>query len=171
MKERFDENGNQIGDGATHCTYRIEDFGELPVRAIVSESYSTESVYVTYTNLDTLVTVKVRFSSHICNDVKFGAAIDGNSSDARNEILYRLGFIDRVFVPAFVNHINTQYVAKKKLNTYEEADKTIAELIALPAGTDISEYRGKLAKGSTMLITSDKVLRVQRGGYFKYNEK
>lgn len=171
MKERYDENDQPIGDGTTHCSYRIEDFGELPVRAIVSESYSTESVYVTYTNLDSHVSVKVRFSSHTCNDVKFGAAIDGNTSDARNEILFRLGFIDRIPVPFFVNHIHTQYVAKKKLHAYEEADKTIAEIIALPAGTDISEYRGKLAKGTTKMITSDKVLRVQRGGDFKYIEK
>lgn len=170
-KERYDINGQMIGDGNSHCLYHIEEFPGLPIKTNVQKSLSTESVYVTYLNMETLEIAKVRFSSHTCNDVEFGAVIDGYTSNARNEILYRLGFMTKEFVPYFMNHIHTQPVAKKKLHLYEEADKTIKELIGLPVGTDISEYRGKIAKGTNMMITSDKVLSVQRGGYFKYIAK
>lgn len=171
MKERYDENGHLIGDGSWHHPYHIEEFPGLNLRITVQKSATTESVYVFYMNRETLEYAKVRFSSHISNDLKYGAVIDGKSPDARNEILFRIGLMTKTFIPRFVNHIHTQYVAKKKLHLYEEADKTIAELTALPAGTDISEYRGKIAKGTTLMITSDKILSVQRGGDFKYTEK
>lgn len=96
---------------------------------------------------------------------------DGRSSNARNEILYRLGFIDRVFIPSYRNLVTHQAVAKKKLHLYVECDKTLSELIALPEGTDISEYKGKLAKGSTEMITSSIVKRVECGGHFEYIKK
>ena len=171
MKERYDENGMLIGDGSTHCTYYIEDFGSMPICTIVNESLSSESVYISYVNTETNESVKVRFSSHISNDVKFGAVIDGYSGNVRNEILYRLGFISREFVPHYTNHIHTQYVAKKKLHLYEECDKSLAELVALPEGTDISAYRGKRIKGTNEIITSDTVLSIQCGGHYEYKNK
>lgn len=172
MKERFDENGMMIGDGNTHCTFNIEDFTGYPIKATVSESLSTESVYVTYLNTETLALAKVRFSSHICNDVKFGAVVDGRSSDARNEILYRLGFLNRRTVYKKFNWISRQSVAKKKLHLYEECDKTFEELRSLPTGTDISEYKGKLLKGTAEVITCDKVFELfSKVGKIEYYEK
>lgn len=166
--ERYDINGQMIGNGDSHCLYHVEEFPGLPIKTNIQKSLSSESVYVTYLHLETLALAKVRFSSHTCNDVEFGAVIDGHSSNVRNEILYKLGFIERRFVPAFASHITYQYVAKKKMHLYEVADKTIEELSSLPVGTDISEYRGKIAKDSSMVITSSKVTSKQVGGHFEY---
>lgn len=166
--ERYDINGQMIGNGDSHCAYNIEEFPGLPIKTNVQKSLSSESVYVTYLHMETLKLAKVRFSSHTCNDVEFGAVIDGHSTNVRNEILYKLGLVERRFVPAFSGCITFQNVAKKKMHLYEVADKTIAELSSLPAGTDISEYRGKIAKDSSMVITSSKVISKQIGGHFEY---
>jgi hypothetical protein len=56
-----------------------------------------------------------------------------------------------------VSSIANRAVAKKDVSQYEESDKTIQELYALGANADISEHKGKLAKGSTYLILGDKV--------------
>jgi hypothetical protein len=87
-----------------------------------------------------------------------------------NEILHRLGILGRVFIPLKRKRILSRAVSKKDIlkGIYEEADKTIKELYALPVGTDISMYKGKIAKGGNSLIQGDKVEEYieQRTGYF-----
>ncbi len=168
MTTRFDSNDQMIGEGDVHAHFSIEEFEGFPIRSSVQESISTESVYVVYTNEVTGAAVQVRFSGHCCNAVRFGEVIDGYGRQVREQILFRLGLATRRFVPAFVNHVITQAVAAKRLANYEMASLTLEEIKALPAGSDISEFCGKIAKDSNYLIKSDRVLSVQQGGKFIY---
>lgn len=155
---RTDRSGNPIGDGSYHHNYDIRDFGNKypEIKHTVNLSQSTESVYVTYSSPKTHKSVTLRFSDHENNAVKFGDQLNGIlASD--DEILYKLGYKKRTFIPKKRLFIGTQQIAKKKLKDYEEADKTIQELYALGAGADLSEYKGKRAKGSNYLIWGDKV--------------
>ena len=155
---RTDRSGNPIGDGSYHHNYDIRDFGDKypEIEHTVNLSQSTESVYVTYSSPKTHKSVTLRFSDHENNAVKFGDQLNGIlASD--DEVLYKLGYKKRTFIPLKRLFIGTQQIAKKKLKDYEEADKTIQELYALGAGADLSKYKGKRAKGSNYLILDDKV--------------
>lgn len=175
--DKKDRAGNEIGDGTHHSYYRVSEFNEYPeIKSSVSESATTESVYVTYTNTKNGETVTVRFSDHENNATKFGDQLNGNSySD--NEILHRLGLKQRVFIPDTYLMIDSRQVAMKKLDQFEEAPLTIKEMYDLGKDADISQHKGKLAKGSNYLILGDKVTEqintgrdyfgnpVQRGKY------
>ena len=155
---RTDRSGNPIGDGSYHHNYDIRNFGNKypEIKHTVNLSQSTESVYVTYSSPKTHKSVTLRFSDHENNAVKFGDQLHGIlASD--DEVLYKLGYKKRTFIPKKRLFIGTQQIAKKKLKDYEEADKTIQELYALGAGADLSKYKGKRAKGSNYLILDDKV--------------
>lgn len=154
-----DKAGNLIGDGKYHSSYDIIDFPGRPyIRHSVDKSQSTESVYVTYTNKNNGKFVRLRFSNHESNSVKFGDDLNGKLA-SRDEILYRLGEKKRTFVPHKRLTIETRQVSKKDLvsGKFEEADKTIKELYSLGAGADLSKYKGKIAKDSNYLIVGDKV--------------
>lgn len=158
-KINTDRNGNFIGDGSIHNDYSISDFSKYPqITHSVSKSNTTESVYVTYKNTENRKFVTLRFSGHNNNAVKFGDELNGDTT-SDNEILYRLGLKQRKFVPIKHKIIPTQQVSKKKIEdgSYQEADVTMQQLYDLPAGSDISEYKGKIAKDSNYLITGDKV--------------
>lgn len=164
IRYREDRNGQPIGDGSVHFPYEVVDFSGYPqISHRVSESVGTESVYVTYTNEDTGAKATVRFSGHENNATKFGDQLSGwyNNSPVKqqmeNELKYRLGLVDRKYI--YAKSIPTRSVSNKELaaGTYPEADKTIQELYELPVGTDLAQYKGKLAKGSRYLITGGKV--------------
>ena len=147
---KTDRIGNEIGTGNYHVDFTVENFGES-VLASVSKSVSSESVYVTYTNLDNDKTITVRFSNHENNAVRFGDQLNG-ATTTNNEILFHLGVKKRTFVPNTYKSICNQKVAKKRLAQYEESSLTISEMYDLEVGTDISAHTGKLAKGSNYLI-------------------
>lgn len=151
-KDRFDKHGNMIGDGSYHCEYSVFDIDGVGVN--VSFSESSESVYVTYSYGDKRCIV--RFSNHLCNSVSFGDYLDGNMA-YMNEIRYRLGLCGREFVPDTRLWIESRNVKKIEACNYDECDKTIQELYAMGSGASLSEYVGKLAKGSRLLIIGDVV--------------
>lgn len=163
MKQiKTDRLGNYIGSADSHAFYNVIDFSTYPeVEARVSESSSTESVYVTYVNTRLHKSVTVRFSHHICNAVEFGDMLDGNVA-SRNEVLCHLGLMSRTFKPDSFLHIVTRQISNKDLRKgiYEEAPLTIQEMYALGEGADLSRYEGKLAKGSRYLIQSNVVKRL-----------
>jgi len=151
--DRFD---NMIGSAEFHSAYSVEDFSDYPqIYASVNKSETTESVYVSYYNSDNGERVTVRFSNHMNNATLFG---DQLSWDAPiDQILYRLGLATREFFPESKLFINRRQVSIKKLNQYEEASLTIQEMYELGAGADLSEFTGKLAKGSVELILGTSV--------------
>lgn len=170
MYIREDINGAVIGGYESEASYHVEDFTGYPIEVSVNKASSTESVYVIYKRTDDLSkSATVRFSWHTCNGVMFGDYIDGNNTSiVRNEILYRLGFKQKKFVPFTKHYICKESVGKKRMKQYEMCDKTIEELVKLPIGTDLSEYVGKIAKDSNILIKSDKVLLVEDHHYGRY---
>lgn len=156
-KIKTDKNGNYIGDGKYHVDFNVIDFSEYPqIKTSVSKSNTTESVYVTYRNNDNLESVTARFSNHENNAVKFGYELNGYLTN-KNEILYRLGFKKRVFVPNKKKFIYSRMVAYKDLDKYQEADITIKEMYDLGENASLKEYKGKLAKDSNYLILGDEV--------------
>ena len=174
---REDKNGNVIGNGDYHVNYTVYDMPD-GVEIHVSESISTESVYVTYQYQDKKVTV--RFSWHENNAVKFGDQLNGYLTNDY-EVLALLGLKKRTFVPQTYLNIEKQCVAKKNLHLYDEAALTIQEMYALGAGANISQYTGKLAKGSNYLINGsmvelcektsiDSLGRIIRFGIWKYED-
>lgn len=160
---REDINGQLIGGYESETSYHIEDFGDLPIAYDVEKAISTESVYVRYWRTDDRdrEKVTVRFSWHTCNGIRFGLYVDGESKDARNEILYRLGFKKRRIVPIYTTSVGKEFVGKKRIKQFVECDKTIEEIESLPEGADLSDCCGKLAKGTNILIKNDHVRRVQ----------
>ena len=165
---RTDRFGNQMGDGRCHADYSVREFPGTDIQSRVAFSETTETVYVTYSSAKTAKSVTCRFSWHMNNAVEFGDQLDGNIA-TDDEILFRLGYKTRAFVPDTRLMIMTQQVAKKRLQDYEEAALTIQEMYALGADADLSAFRGKLAKGSNYLILGDrvechKVTRVDRLG-------
>ena len=171
-----DRYGNPIGDGSWHVEPKViesitDEYPQVETR--VDRSNTTESSYVTYTNRDNGKTVQVRFSNHMSNAERFGDVLPGYASEL--EILHRLGLADREFVPdppkkyIWMREISKKDAASGK---YEEADKTTQELYDLPAGQDLSEYTGKLAKGSRWLILGDSVDEIpSKTGYYRYTKK
>jgi hypothetical protein len=161
---KTDRKGNEIGDGSFHVPHKVIEFPENDkIRATVSKSDTTESVYVTYTNEDNGKSITTRFSNHENNAVKFGDQLNGDIAK-KDEILFHLGLKDRTFVPNTYLSIFKQAVARKNLDKYEEADKTIKELYDLGEGADISKYKGKIAKGSNYLILGDTVTKEEEKG-------
>lgn len=155
---KYDKSGNVIGEGGWNVQYSVMEFEDYPqVTSSVSESKTSESVYVTYTNKDNNRFITVRFSNHENNAVRFGDQLDGFRV-TKNEVLAHLGLKKRVFIPKkkFL-YIATRQVKKKEVQNYEEADKTMRELYALGVNADISSYMGKIAQGSTYLILGEKV--------------
>jgi hypothetical protein len=156
-KVKTDRSGNYIGDGKYHVKYSTFDFSEYPqIDTNVSLSETTESVYVTYKNNDNDKSITLRFSTHENNAVKFGDQLDGNIA-SKNEILYKLGLMNRKFIPKKRFSIRWSQPKKIDLHKYEIADKTMKELYDMGEGADISMYKGKLAKDSNYLITGDVV--------------
>ena len=160
----MDADGNMIGDGSIHRPYNIVDFSNYPqIAHSVSKSTSTESVYVTYRNEETGDKAVVRFSGHNNNATRFGDQMVGWDNDSpyakrkEDELKYRLGLMDKTL--KYGTYIGTRSVSNADLESgkYEEADITLAELYGLPAGTDISQHTGKLAKGSRELILGEVV--------------
>lgn len=165
MNVREDRAGHTIGGYDDEASYHVENFEGLPIEHQVQKSLSTESVYVIYWRADIDVMerklVKVRFSWHDSND----DVIDGNNSSARNEILSRLGFLKKKVIPYMSKKVLNRYVAKKKVKDFEMCELTINEIYELPVGTDISNFTGKLAKDSNILILGNKVENVETGRY------
>jgi len=156
-----DRSGNPIMRGAWNCDYSIEKIEGVTVS--ISESETTESVYVTYENNENGKKVKVRFSLHENNATKFGDQLDGNIA-TRNEILYRLGMINRTFVQASRKMIHTRMVAKRDMKNFEFAPITISEMYQMPVGSDLSEFTGKIAKDSNYVILGSKVEEMMETG-------
>lgn len=153
-----------IGSGEIHTNYIIEDMAGLPVEISVSESYTTESVYVKYRRTDgkalplecdNLGTVTVRFSNHDCNGTVFGDYVLGDLRKGnRNEVLYRLGFITMEKEPVYCKCIPTAVVRKSKISSLPVAPVTLAELKEMPEGTDLSAMQGMYLKDTTNTIIS-----------------
>jgi len=159
MKAQIDRLGNPIGDGSYNVDYDILDFSEYPqIYTDVSRSETTETVYVTYINNDNLNRIIVRFSNHTNNAIEFGDQLDGNFA-SRNEVLYYLGLKKRTFIPNTYLSIDNRHVSKKDIakGIYEEAELTIKEMYDLGKDADLSNFVGKLAKGSNYLIIGNKV--------------
>lgn len=154
---------------AYNVDYIVYDMTAYPtIEVSVSKSEGSESVYVYYTNTESNQRVTVRFSTHSNNAVMFGDQLDGNLTSIE-DVLYRLGLAKREFVYDTGLSIWSRQVAKVQLANYEEAALTIQEMYALGAGADLSEYTGKLAKGSNLLILADKVGVFQKTtGHYKY---
>lgn len=158
MKATEDRDSNFIGDGSFHADYEVKDFSQYTqIKVSVSKSATTESVYVTYENVDNSKSVCVRFSNHINTAMNLGDQLDGRICSDK-EILYRLGLAERVFTPKTRLSIRFRQVAKAQLTGYEEAALTIKDMYAMGAGADLSEFTGKIAKGSNYLILGDKVV-------------
>lgn len=170
-KEKTDKEGNPIGDGTKHAPYKVEEFKEYPqISHTVDKAYTTESVYVKYSNKENGKSIVVRFSEHQNNGVKFGDQLDGYAA-SRDEILYRLGLRKKIFVPFKVFYVEHRAVKRSRLKEYEEAPLTLEELRKLPPGTDISKYTGKIAKDSNELILGDKVeIRDSNRGRYVYEK-
>jgi len=145
---KTDRNGNQILDGKWHVDFTILQIEGVDVS--VDKSLTTESVYVTYSRGDNKITC--RFSIHENNAVKFGDQLNGNIT-SKEEIMFHLGMIKRIFIPSVKKSIGTKQIKKTQIQNYKESELTIGELYNLPAGTDISSHTGKIAKGSNYLIT------------------
>jgi len=160
MKTREDRNGNAILDGSWNINYSVIDFSDYSqISHRVSNSETTESVYVTYTNEENGLSATVRFSLHENNAVKFGDQLDGNFV-SEHEVLARLGLMKRVFIPNTYLSIDNRKVKFSDIALYEEAELTIKEMYAMGAGADLSQFTGKLAKGSNYLILGTKVTEV-----------
>lgn len=165
---KTDREGNLIGNADFHSSYDVENFNDYPtVFSSVNKSNSSESVYVTYTNSDNLKSIVVRFSNHNNNAVRFGDQLNGKTV-TRNEILANLGLVKRVFVPETRLSIDWNYVKKTQVKLYEESNLTIKEMYDLGEGADLSEHKGKIAKGSNILIQGNKVekLEVKKNNMF-----
>lgn len=160
MKATTDRNDNLIGSGNYHVEHTVYDFPEFPsIQSTVTESNTSETVYIRYANRENGRNVTVRFSWHINNAVEFGDQLDGNTT-SRDEVLYRLGLMRRTFIPNSFLFIGKRMVKKSAMKNYEEADLTIGEMYELGEDADLSRFVGKLAKGSNYLITSSKVDKV-----------
>lgn len=175
--------GGNIGDNAPaskgdwHAEHKVFDYSEYPeISHNVQKSSNTESVYVAYfvnKNQENEGKAVVRFSHHLSNAIKFGDAIDGKSTDAKDEVLYRLGLIGREWKPYVVPMIAHRAVKKSQLANYKIANLTLDEIKKLGIGADISEYKGKIAKNSNQLIEGDIVFdrNARDGGqrgYYQY---
>ena len=185
MVNKVDRDGNPIGDGSWHKNYKVDEVAlSYPnISYKVDKSASTESVYVTYTNNDPKYPenerpkVTVRYSNHDSNAVKFGDQLRGHEFDEStpvgkrmaerqtNILLTRLGL--KKAVPVYGKYIPNRMVSNREIEQgiYEETDKTIQEMYDLPIGTDISQYKGKVAKGSRYLIEGNEVERGQIKDY------
>lgn len=153
---KTDRFGNYIGTDSSHTYYRVEDFSDYPqISSSISKSDNTESVYVRYYNSDNGQSIVVRFSDHSNNATLFGDQLDWTAS--REEILFHLGLATRTFIPDTRLFIDSRQVSKKTLDQYQEAELTIGEMYELGAGADLSDYTGKLAKGSNYLIQGTQV--------------
>lgn len=152
---KTDRIGNYIGDGTFHADYTTFEIDNVTVDVNLSET--TESVYITYTNVLNGNTCRVRFSNHECNAVKFGNILDGNFCTL-NDVMYHLGMIERVFVPETYLYISSITVGKKDLDKYEVSDLTIQEMYNMGEGADLTKHVGKLALNSNYLI-QDNIVR------------
>jgi hypothetical protein len=156
---KTDRNGNLIGDGSFHTDFKVLEFSNPGISSTVSKSETTESVYVTYKYEDRSITC--RFSIHENNAVKFGDQLDGYFASEK-EILFHLGLAQRVFVPqTYLSHGLSSIKMSTVLN-YEVADITRQELFKLPEGADISQYTGKVLKGTNNIVNSKIVERFER---------
>lgn len=162
-----------------NVNYKVENIEGI--HTSISKSETTESVYVYYRNPENDNSVTVRFSHHENNGVKFGDQLDGYSATL-NEIKYRLGLINRRFIPEKRKTINCYRVKKVVAAEMIEAPYTIQELYAMPIGTDLSEFKGMVAKGSNWvidggIIVEENITRLDcfgnevTIGYFEYFEK
>lgn len=158
--EKTDRLGNGIGDGTYHVEYDVVNFENESIVSSVSKSETTETVYVTYRNIENGKSITVRFSMHENNAVRFGDQLNGSFA-TNNEIMYHLGLKTRTFVPITRKTIWTQQVAKKRLAEYSETNLSISEMYELKAGADISMHTGKLAKGSNYLILGSTVEEIE----------
>lgn len=153
---RTDRAGNIIGDGDWHISPTIIDFSEFPnISTSVSESASTESVYVTYTNNDNGKKITVRFSFHENNAVKFGDQLNGFLA-SKAEVLYHLGLRTRKFIPRKELSIARNTVGKK-VGNYERSDFTLAQLFARGEGASLEDVKGKLLKDRDEVIVGGRV--------------
>jgi hypothetical protein len=144
MKAREDKHGNPIGDGSRHVGYDVYDFSERgDIKVSVSESVTSESVYVYYRFGDRVATV--RYSDHICGGVIDGAYILGGTPYTGKEILAALGFIRKVWRPNAYVEVG-QTVKKSRRGEYAMCPLTRAELRAKGVGADIGEYTGMLVE-------------------------
>ena len=141
---------------SNHAEYYVANFPETDIRSSVEFSDSSESVYVRYSSKKTGKSVTCRFSWHQSNAEIFGDVLNGYWVGT-DEILFRLGYKERKFVPDTQVVIVSRKVAKKQLALYEEAPLTIREMYALGEGADLSQYVGKVTKGGNYLILGDKV--------------
>lgn len=144
---KIDRNGNYIGDGKSHCEYKVLNIEG--VESEVSFSDSTESVYVTYrANNKSCV---CRFSHHTCNGVKFGDYLNGFCADEYS-IKTKLGFYRVHFEPEFETKLTIESdffnnkIAKKMIEngTVEAAAISIQDLYKRGAGADVTDVKGKM---------------------------
>lgn len=156
---RANDQEHLMGDGTWHEDYIVEDMSGLPVEVSVSKANGTESVYVHYRRTDgkelPLVfdngngKVTVRFSRHLCNGVMDGSYVMGSIRKGnRNEVLYRLGFIDLTIEPVYEKCVPLTSVRKSRVSSLPVAPLTLEELYRLPEGTDISEMQGMYVRGT-----------------------
>lgn len=153
MTDRYD---NQILTPGS-CYYKVMDLSKYGVTSSVSESQSSESIYVYYSY--GIERVAVRFSLHMNNAVQFGDQLDGNTA-TEIEVLHRLGLAKRTFIPLVRKWISKESVSKKVAKTLPECQLTLKELYELPVGTDISMYRGMVVKNTTFRLCADTVQEV-----------
>lgn len=170
-KAKKDKYENPIGDGSYHAMYDVFEFPEYPeISFRVDKSNTTESVYVTYKNSKNNESAVVRYSNHTSNAVKFGDQINGNSLNAKLDVLSALKIMQKKFVPSISLMIHKRQVKKTEISNYKEADKTIQEIYKMGLGADISMYKGMLAKGSNWLIEGERIERYETGfGDYEYS--
>lgn len=170
MKTKRDINDFQIGDGTWHEDYHVFAFPEYPsIKASVSESMSTESVYVTYTDESTLKSITMRFSGHANNAVRFGFQL--SSDEPKEAVLSAIGYMKRVFVNDVVAKVPSRKLKSYEMADVEEADMTEEDIISLGVGADISHLVGKRIKGTNRVVKGDKVRgSVQVTGKYIYEK-
>lgn len=152
-----DRLGNEIIKGDYNVSYSVFEFENHPqVYSSVSESETTESVYVTYGNSENGNRITVRFSTHVNNAVEFGDQLDGNFA-SRDEVLCHLGLKKRTFIPKKRPYIKASQVKRILANNYEEAELTMSEMYDLGLGADLSKFVGKRTKGGNWVICGDRV--------------
>ena len=158
---RTDRSGNPILDGTWNIEPTIFNFPEFPqVSNSISNSATTETTYVTYSNIENGKSITVRFSLHENNATKFGDQLDGNFA-TKDEVLFALGLVGRIFVPETFLFISKQMVKKADMANYQEAELTINEMYDLGENADLTNFVGKLAKGSNWLIQGNTITKME----------
>ena len=132
-----------------HAEYYVAEFPETDIESSVEFSDSSESVYVRYSSKKTGKSVTCRFSWHQSNAEIFGDVLNGYWAGT-DDILFRLGYKKRKFIPDTQLVIKSRKVAKNSL-PYMKKPLLLYEKCMLLG--KVRTLRNMLAKSRKMVTT------------------